>query len=169
MNYQIQGQDVVVTTPVVVTCFGGGYDTGDDGQTESGVLNDGSNPNLMGCALPVRSTEASTRPSPFADPNKPHIPWGTTVLFWSGTDESKAISTKLIDNGPDVAKYPTHWGDLTVKAAAHFAGPNFPTDQLANNWNAVLSYRIVGGAPYVLDNRFRARFVRKVKSLFRIS
>ena len=144
---EIDGNDIVVRD-VIVTSFGGGHDPGDDGQTESGVLNNGSNPYLLGCALPIRSTEAATAPSPFSDPNKPHIPWGTKVLFWSGNDESEAVETELIDNGPDVAKYPNHAADLTVYAASKF-NSSIPIDRMADDFEATLSYRVVGGAPFV--------------------
>lgn len=143
---EFQGNDVIVRN-VIVTCFGGGSDKGDDGKTESGVMNDGSDPNLLGCALPIRSTENATRFSPLADAQKAHIPWGTIVHFWKGSDESTGIDTVLIDNGPNVAKYPTHAGDLTV-AAAHFFNSTMPLSELANNFESILSYRIVNGAKY---------------------
>lgn len=145
---EIDGEDVVVRN-VIVTAFGGGHDLGDNGQTESGVLNNGSNPTLLGCALPIRSTERATDQSPLANFDKPHIPWGTEVLFWGGhIDEAHAIKTKLIDNGPDVSKYPTHAGDLTVFAAGQF-NPLIPVAKMANAFEAILSYRIKGGAKYV--------------------
>lgn len=144
---EIDGKDIIMRN-VIVTCFGGKFDLGDNGQTESGVMNDGRDPNLMGCALPIRSTEKATRNSPLANASKPHIPWGTEVRFWRGNDEKLAISTKLLDNGPDVASYPTHLGDLTEAAAAHFA-PNMPRNKLANGFSAVLSYRVVGGAKWI--------------------
>lgn len=147
MKIEIDGKDVIVRN-VIVTAFGGGNDAGDNGETESGVMNDGRDPKLMGCALPCRSTEAATRPSPLSNPNKPHIPWGTKVRFWRGKDEKDGVDTKLLDNGPDVSRYPTHCGDLTVAAAAYFS-PGFPVKRIANEWSMVLSYRIVGGAEFV--------------------
>lgn len=150
----IDGDDVVALN-VVVTAFGGGHDIGDDGHTESGVMNDGSNPHLIGCALPIRSTEAATAPSLLSDPTKPHIPWGTQVKFWRG-DESKpdvVVIATLIDNGPDVAEYPTHLGDLTVWAA-HFFAPNVNINDLSNTWRDTLNYRVFGGAKYVDQKRF---------------
>ena len=148
--FQIEkdGDDIVVRN-VVVTAFGGGHDLGDNGRTESGIMNDGSNPKLLGCALPIRSTESATRNSPLACATKPHIPWGTKVLFWGGhIEEADAIETALIDNGPDVLRYPTHAGDLTVYAAGQF-NPLIPITKMANNFMAILSYRIIGGAKYV--------------------
>lgn len=146
---EFQNGDVVVRN-VIITSFGGGHDSGDDGQTESEVLNDGSDPKLLGCALPIRSTENATRMSPLADAQKAHIPWGTIVRFWKGNDEfdpENSIETVLIDNGPDVSKYPTHAGDLTVMAANFFA-PQIPIPKIANEFEAILSYRVIGGAAY---------------------
>lgn len=145
---QKDGSDVLALG-VIVTCFGGGYDKEDNGQTESGVMNDGSDPNLLGCALPIRSTEKATAASPLACAAKPHIPWGTVVRFWRpGEPESAGIETKLIDNGPNVLKYPTHAGDLTVAAAAHF-WPNTLRKLLPNGFEMRLNYRIIGGAQYI--------------------
>lgn len=145
---EIDGDDIVVRN-VLVTAFGGGHDLGDNGETESGVKNNGSNPFLMGCALPIRSTEAATRQSPLSNPDKPHIPWHTKVKFWGANiPEANAIETALIDNGPDVSKYPTHGGDLTIFAARHF---NFTIKEkdMANNFSMILNYRVIGGAKYI--------------------
>src|ERR1700677_1790556 len=133
-TWETDGADLVVRN-VIVTAFGGGHDAGDDGQTESGVMNDGSNPDLMGCALPVKISEAATRCSRLAV--VPQIPWGTKVRFWLGADETTAIETKVIDNGPDVARYPAPAGDLTVAVAAKFA-PEIPLIKLADNFEAPL-------------------------------
>jgi len=103
----VEGNDLVVRN-ITATCFGGGHDAGDNGQTESGVINDGSNPALMGCALPIRSTEAATKGSPLAF-SEAHIPWGTKVKVWKQIQgEATAITVSLIDNGPLVRVYPTH-------------------------------------------------------------
>lgn len=148
-TYQIDGNDIVVRN-VIATCFGGKFDAGDNGQTESGILNDGSDPSLFGVALPVRSTEAATRPSPLADPAKPHIPWRSTVMVWREADgEQTAVACELIDNGPDVAKYPTHALDLNPNVAHAFA-PDFPIEKLANDWEGHgFSFRVIGGAAFV--------------------
>jgi hypothetical protein len=146
---QRQGNDIIVKN-VDITCWGGGNDAGDGGQTESGILNDGSDPNLLGCALPIRSTENATRMSPLADAQTAHIPWGTTVHFWKGSDEydpANSIDTVLIDNGPDFEKYPNHAGDLTV-AAAQFFSPQISIYQIANKFSAILNYRIINAAMY---------------------
>lgn len=143
---EIDGKDLVVRK-VKVTAFGGGHDAGDPtGHTESGVMNDGSNPNLMGCALPIKANEAATKKSPLAF--KPPIPWHTKVRFWNGDDETKAIETELIDNGPDVLDYPDHAADLTVAAAKKFA-PAIPIDDMATDFEETLSYRIINGANFI--------------------
>jgi hypothetical protein len=145
---EIDGDDLVIRN-VTVTCFGGGFDKGDDGKTESGVLNDGSDPHLLGCALPIRSVEAATRISPLAFKG-PHIPWGTPVRFWRDSEgEATAIELKLIDNGPNDLVCPTHAGDMTVWAAHHFK-PLMRIQDLANDWEGSgFSIRIVGGAKWV--------------------
>ena len=147
-TYRIDGEDLVVDD-VYATCFGGKYDAGDNGQTESGVLNDGSDPNLMGVALPIRSVEAATRPSPLAFKG-PHIPWLSIVSVWKTVEgEDTAIYGRLIDNGPNVLKFPTHAIDLNPPMALHFA-PEQDPKRIANDWaEPHFSYRIVGGAKWV--------------------
>lgn len=147
-TYRVDGDDLCVDN-ILATCFGGQYDSGDDGQTESGVLNNGSDPTLMGIALPIRSTEASTSESPLAFKG-PHIPWGTQVNVWRTADgETKGVICKLIDNGPDVRDYPNHALDLNPNVAAYFA-PDFDPKKLANEWSGEgFSYRIIGGAKWI--------------------
>lgn len=144
----IDGDDLVVRN-IVATCFGGEFDAGDNGQTESGIMNDGSDPDLMGIALPIRSTERATKDSPLAF-SGPHIPWMTPVMVWRDKDgEDSAVDCLLIDNGPNVMLFPTHALDLNPNVAALFA-PNMPKSQLANKWSSMgFSYRIMGGAKFV--------------------
>lgn len=146
----VDGADLVVNN-IIATCFGGGNDAGDNGQTESGVMNDGSNPNLLGVALPIRSAEAATAGSPLAFKG-PHIPWGTLVKVWrtaSGERTAVLATAGVIDNGPDTLQFPTHGIDLTVAMAAQFA-PSIPVADLANDWSEDgFSYRILGGAAFV--------------------
>lgn len=145
---EIDGEDLVVRG-VKATCFGGKFDKGDNGQTESGVKNDGSDPTLMGVALPIRSTEAATRNSPLAFKG-PHIPWKTPVIVWKEADgEDNGVHCTLIDNGPDVSRFPTHALDLNPNVAALFA-PDIPVEKLPNEFSGEgFSYRIVGGAKYI--------------------
>ena len=143
----VDGNDLVVLN-VHATCFGGRYDAGDNGQTESGIKNDGSN-NMLLCALPIRSTEAATRNSPLAF-RGPHIPWRTPVLVWhQGSPESSGILCHLADNGPDVSQYPTHALDLNPNAAELFS-PQFDPRHIANQWSMDgLCYRVIGGAKFI--------------------
>ena len=145
---ETDGSDLVVRN-IWATCFGGAYDSGDDGQTESGAINNGSNPTLMGVALPIRSTEAATKNSPLAFKG-PHIPWFTVVLVWKEIEgETSARLCRLIDNGPDVLQFPTHALDLNPNVALLFA-PGFDPKKIANEWSDQgFSYRIVGGAKFV--------------------
>ena len=147
----VDGDDLVVRN-ILATCFGGEFDSGDDGQTESGVMNDGfptADAPPMGVALPIRSVEAATRGSPLAFAGT-HIPWLTTVKVWREADgESTAIDCLLIDNGPDVLVYPSHALDLNPNVALHFS-PGFDPRKIANDWSgAGFSYRIIGAAKYV--------------------
>jgi len=143
----IDGEDIVVRN-VFATCFGGGHDPGDNGETESGVPNDGRYPKLAGVALPIRSIEHATAGSPLAFPG-PHIPWHTKVLVWlESAGEETAIECGLIDNGPDELHYPTHALDVTVWVAQQFA-KNIPLELLARFFGMTgLSFRIVGAAKY---------------------
>ena len=146
-TYQIDGADLVVRN-ITASCFGGAYDSGDDGRTESGILNDGSDPALLGVALPIRSTEAATRTSPLAFAG-PHIPWRSIVKVWREADgEAAAIACLLIDNGPDQLRCPTHAIDLNPGAALHFS-PGFDPRKIADEWlQTGFSYRIVDAAKY---------------------
>ena len=148
---RVDGDDLVVRA-IHATCFGGKFDTGDNGQTESGILNNGfptADAYPMGVALPIRSTEAATRNSPLAF-KRSHIPWKTVVQVWREADgEETSVDCILIDNGPDVSNYPSHALDLNPNVALHFA-PDVDPTKIANEWSDDgFSYRIVGGAKYV--------------------
>lgn len=147
-TYYVEGRDLVVRN-IIATCFGGKYDSGDNGKTESGVMNDGSNPALMGCALPIRSIEAATKQSPLAFKGV-HIPWGTPVHVWRELDgEDTAIECQLIDNGPNVLRYPSHALDLTPCPALHF-DHDITLRYIADEFEVLgMSYRIIGGADFI--------------------
>jgi hypothetical protein len=144
---EINGDDLVVRN-IRATCFGGAYDSGDNGQTESGILNDGTDPNLFGVALPIRSVESATMRSPLAFKG-PHIPWRTFVMVWREVEgEASARKCILIDNGPDVSRFPLHALDLNPNVALLFA-PGFDPKKIADEWSGEgFSYRIVGGAKF---------------------
>lgn len=148
---EIDGDDLVVRN-VTATCFGGPFDSGDDGRTESGVDNRGypkAGAYPMGVALPIRSVEAATRSSPLAFKG-PHIPWLTKVKVWKGPDESwRSVDCILIDNGPNVARFPEHALDLSPNVTLVFA-PQFNPRLLADQWSGYgFSYRIIGGAKWI--------------------
>jgi hypothetical protein len=99
----------------IASWFGGGNDPGDDGQTASGVLNDGSNPHLMGCALPLSwdgVNVGSCQGSPL-----PILPWGTIVQVTAG---KTTITVPLIDVGPALDE--NRPIDLTVAAFLALGG-----------------------------------------------
>jgi len=138
---EIDGEDLVVNG-TTGTWFGGGNDSGDDGETSSGVMNDGRDPNLLGCALPVEWFSHSTYDSPFiptphAQRRIPSIPWHTPVVVTHGTAQ---ITVALIDNGP--AKSVRRGIDLTAPAFRALGG-NLESGVM------MVSYRIPGAAGYL--------------------
>lgn len=142
---EIDHDDIVVRN-VLVTAFG--YNDPYDlplsgGTTASGVRN---GPDVMGCALPINSRVNLTHDSPLAF--SPPLPWGILVKFWRGEEASPSITVPLIDNGPDIKHYPDHGADLCA-APAHFFAPNIPLNRLCNEFEVILSYRIINGAKYV--------------------
>lgn len=145
---EVDGADLVVRN-ITATCFGGSFDSGDSGDTESGVKNTGALPPPM-VALPIRSTEAATKGSPLAFKGQ-HIPWGTGVTVWREADgESTAKGPfPLNDNGPDVLHYPTHALDVNP-SIAHMFSPSMAVRDLPNKWSmSGMSYRIHGAAKYI--------------------
>lgn len=150
-NYTVDGDDLVVRN-ITATCFGGMFDSGDNGETESGVPNNGfpvAGAYPRAVALPIRSTEAATKDSPLAFKG-PHIPWGTSVMVWRESDgEGTSQEGSLLDNGPDVQEFPTHALDLNPNMALLFA-PGFDPKKIADEWSeSGFSYRIVGGAKFI--------------------
>jgi len=146
-KFEIDGNDLVVRN-ITATCFGGKYDLGDNGQTESGVLNHSGFEDTRQCALPIRSVEHATANSPLAFKG-PHIPWKTVVKVWREADgEATAIDTVLTDNGPDTSRFPTHALDLNPAAAHCFS--SLSEKAISNGFmESGMSYRIVGGAKFV--------------------
>lgn len=138
---EVHGDDAIVNN-TTATWFGGGNDPLDNGETASGVMNDGRNPKLLGCALPVAWYSKSTQNSPFI-PNPhavrkvPSIPWKTEVIV---TSDNVSLTVPLIDNGP--ARSAGDAIDLTQFAFKHFAP--------LKKGVITVSIRIPGGAKYVL-------------------
>jgi hypothetical protein len=143
---EIDGEDLVVRN-IKATCFGGAYDFGDNGMTESGIQNR-NNPAFL-CALPIRSVEAATRDSPLAFKG-PHIPWRTKIKVWRESQgEAYGVICLLADNGPDVSRYPDHALDLNPPAALFF-DPLVDPRKIANTWTGDgFSYRVIGGSNYI--------------------
>lgn len=79
----VDGNDIIIgdfTNPVTASWFGGPSDSGDDGQTASGVPN--HTIGVLGCAMPMRISNgkhvADCADSPFEN-----IPWQTMVTVSS--------------------------------------------------------------------------------------
>jgi hypothetical protein len=164
----IDGPDILVPAfhGSMVTAFGGARDviTGaDNGLTQSGIPTaqkvNGKvvDTFIVGCALPIRSIEHATACSPLAFKG-PHLPWIKTVVrFWMG-DEHEAIigeqfiEVPLIDNGPDVSRFPNHIADLTPQAVVELLAKlgmqpmDFRT--ITDLFSMGLSYRVLDGARY---------------------
>jgi len=77
--------------------FGGGNDPDDNGETASGVMNDGRDPDLMGCALPLAFSNGKLVPSCVGSPFPP-LPYKSTMV--KVTANGKTIIIPIIDCGP---------------------------------------------------------------------
>jgi hypothetical protein len=146
---KVDGRDLVVED-VLATCFGGKFDSGDDGNTASGVKNNGyptAGAEPMGVALPVDLSSRRTNNSPLVF--KKQIPWKSKVKVWRKVDgESKAVNCILIDNGPNTVRFPSHALDLNPNVALLFA-PDYDPKKVANDWSeGGFCYRIIGAAQY---------------------
>lgn len=128
----VEGEDLLVINERA-TCFGGYDDTGDNGQTASGMPTK-HRPEPFGVALPILPSVSSTANSPI-----PLLPWGTVVkVTWSGGE----FYAPVIDNGP--AKSSGNAIDLTPRCA-RLIKPN----ATANNFEAMVSYRVLKGATFL--------------------
>lgn len=146
-SVKVDGDDLVVTN-IMATCFGGRWDKGDNGQTESGLKNDGTTTQFL-VALPICSSESATKDSPLSFTGE-HIPWSSIVRVWKTSEgESTAKEGLLADNGPDVQEYPDHALDMNPNMVLAFY-PDLDPKQVANTWSGTgFSYRILGAAKYV--------------------
>ncbi len=133
----IAGDDIVVLG-ARATCFGGGNDPQDSGETASGI-NTKRNPKIEGCALPMVYHGQQVRllkalgGSPI-----PRLPWKTLVEI---TANGKTVRVPVIDLGP--AKKTGNAIDLTIAAARQFK-----KNASATNFAIQCDYRIIGGAKY---------------------
>ena len=154
----IEGDDILVEG--LATAFGGDDDPEDDGQTASGVSTS-DNPEIMACALPMRVDELDALSGspiprmPFGlHPDGRRNPLGAWVaveFIDTAQDSAAAPPTQglraplivpVIDLGP--GKRTGHVIDLTVAAARLRA-----SDATADNFEAPVRYRIIGGAKYI--------------------
>ena len=129
----VYGSDLIVRG-AIATWFGGANDPQDNGETASGV-NTKDQPDIMGCALPMRGFPdvKSVQGSPL-----PRIPWHTPVYV--SVPFGITIQTTLIDLGP--SRYTNHAIDLTTHAFKQLGG------DLGRGLLSV-DYRIIGGANYL--------------------
>ena len=152
---RIEDEDIVCED-IVITCFGGANDPQDSGATASGISTK-ANPNIEGVSIAMdgrqfgRLSPAEHRAldgSPF-----PRMPWGTKVII---TVEGRqfAPGAGIIDLGPgkQASKGPhdPHALDVTVAVAARIR-PAIPRHKLSTQFSARGSFRILGGAKYVLE------------------
>ena len=137
----IEGDDIVVRGQHG-TWFGGSDDPLDDGQTASGISTK-SNPNYLGCALPIDFTAGilgrlNLPHNPCHGSPLPRLHWGTNVEVTNRDNGMKGIC-KLIDIGPSAPPVATAAIDLTQ---AFFVSLGQPKSHGTIN----VDFRIIGGA-----------------------
>lgn len=140
-------QGDIVIDDIICTCFGGGDDSQDDGNTASGV-NTKSNPDLQGASVPmdVRGWNHLTEREHGALDGCPIpvVDWFTPIQIESN---GRTLVTQIIDLGPgkQATTNPSepHAVDLTV-AAARFFDP----EATATNFSMRCNVRIIGAAKY---------------------
>lgn len=138
---RIDGEDVVVDS-CRMTCFGGGDDPQDSGETASGISTK-LRPDIAACSLPMdgrafpglsRAEHAALDGSPI-----PRVPFKTLVRV---TVDHKTVELPVIDLGP--AKRTGNAIDLTIAAAKLF-----DPKATARSFEAHGSFRVLGAAKYV--------------------
>lgn len=134
---EIEGEDIVVSG-VRATCFGGSNDKMDSGETASGISTKLTG--TMGCALPRCYTGSSSaqKKALGGSPIPAKLPFGTMVEV---TSDGETITVPFIDVGP--ARWTKNGLDLSIAAAR-----KFNPKATANNFEAIINYRIIGGAKY---------------------
>lgn len=153
---EIVGEDIVVHA-TLITCFGGAgngviFDPDDSGRTASG--RNTKLEEISGVALPLSTSgrggiDSATHKALDGSP-LPWLPWGIQVEVTIG-DIIYTPPDGLVDIGP--SKRVQKPGrpkalDLTVWAARHFNHKLTPR-QLAREFEAFGSYRIIGGAQHI--------------------
>ena len=133
---QIDGQDIVVSLGRA-TCFGGGDDPQDNGLTASG-LSTKTQPNIIGCALPMRDDHLDAlRGSPL-----PRMPFITTLVDITFRATGQVVrGVPVIDLGP--GKSTGNVIDLTTATARKHDPDASPTD-----FEAEVSIRILDAAKH---------------------
>ena len=136
----IDGDDIVVLN-ARATCFGGGDDPQDNGETASGI-NTKRNPELKACALPrIYLGRNPALVKALGGSPIPDIRFNSQVEV-TEVSSRKTLTVPFIDIGP--AKKTGNAIDLTV-AAARFFNPK----ATARSFELRCHYRILGAAKYV--------------------
>jgi len=136
----VSGDDIIVLN-ARATCFGGGGDPQDSGETASGISTK-KNPMLAACALPMIYTgKNKALIEALGGSPIPKMPWKTQVEVFT-LDGKVSITVPVIDLGP--AKRTGNAIDLTIAAARKF-NPRAS----ATNFSLRCNFRIIGGAKYL--------------------
>lgn len=152
---EVDGDDLVVAD-TIITCFGGAgngqiFDPDDSGRTASG--RNTKLEEISGVALPMDTTDIDTDAATHKALDGSPVPWLPFFLPVEVTigDITYTPPDGIVDIGPGfrVQKPGRPKAlDLSVWAARHFNRQLTPR-QLARNFEARGSYRIIGGAQYV--------------------
>lgn len=132
----VEGNDIVVTGQGA-TWFGGDDDPQDDGSTASGMSTK-SNPQIMGCALPLDYGTPLSKENPCQGSPLKKIPWFTNVVVTNRANHA-SVTVKLIDLGPSAPPAAHAAIDLTQEAFTTLGG-----DLKAGR--LLVDFRIINGA-----------------------
>lgn len=142
---EVIGYDIVLRD-VVATCFGGGADPQDSGETASGISTK-KFPFLPAVSIPMDGRQFSTRSTAFHKALDgcpiPKLPFGMLVQIETinGIDYPD-YTFPIIDVGP--ARRTGNALDLTIAAARMYAA-----NASATNFRATVNFRILGAARFV--------------------
>lgn len=136
VKIEVSGNDIIVSGGIM-TWFGGDSDPEDDGQTASGFSTK-ANLKSKGCALPK---DIGKQFKPTYGSGIPNVPYLILVEITRSDNPNVKITVPVIDIGPNVSKYPTHYLDVTPEAFKDLGGEI--------NGNPIsVTYRIIDGAKY---------------------